>query len=108
MTSSNNTAPVATLMAFRWVPEMVRGLVRDVRVRWALEEAGFPYEVKLIGFEDQNAPAYRQMQPFGQVPAYREGELVLFESGAIVHHIAERSTALMPRDAAGRSRTLTW
>ena len=98
--------PVIT--TFGWVPEMVQGLVRDVRVRWALEEAGQPYSVNLISGADQNTPHYRALQPFGQVPAYQHGALTLFESGAIVHHIASATPALMPDDAAGRSRTLAW
>ncbi len=106
--NADNDLPVRTLVAFRWVPEMVRGLVRDVRVRWALEEAGLPYRVRLIGFDNSATPAYRSLQPFGQVPAYQEGALNLFESGAIVHHIAQSSLALMPADAAGRSQTLVW
>lgn len=108
MTSASKYDTTRTLVAFRWVPEMVRGLVRDVRVRWALEEAGLPYQVRLIGAEDQSTAEYRSLQPFGQVPAYQEAELNLFESGAIVHHIADGSPALMPSDAAGRSRTLAW
>lgn len=94
-------------------------MVRDVRVRWALEEAGLSYEVHLIGMDELNAPAHRSLQPFGQIPVYQENEdkddkdenedeLILFESGAIVHHIASSLPALMPPDAAGRSRTLTW
>lgn len=79
------------LSAFRWVPPFAQGLVRDLRVRWALEEAGIPFEERLIGPEDQATAAYRALQPFGQVPAIDTGELKLFESGAIVLHIAERS-----------------
>jgi glutathione S-transferase len=94
--------------AFRWVPDFARGLVRDLRVRWALEEAGLPYEVRLIGPEDQKSARYRAMQPFGQVPAYEEDGLVLFESGAILLHIAERSDTLMPREADRRARTTAW
>jgi glutathione S-transferase len=94
--------------AFRWVPPFAQGLVRDLRVRWALEEAGLPYEVRLIGREDQPTESYRALQPFGQVPAYEEDGLVMFESGAIVLHIAERSEVLMPRDPKGRARTMTW
>lgn len=94
--------------AFRWVPPFAQGLVRDLRVRWALEEAGIPYEATLIGPEDQTSESYRQWQPFGQVPAYEEEGFPLFESGAIVFHIAERSEALMPSDPKGRARTLTW
>jgi glutathione S-transferase len=86
----------------------VRGLVRDLRVRWALEEVGLSYETWLISQEDKSSQAYREMQPFGQVPAYEEDGLVLFESGAIIHHIASKSEALMPRDEKGRARTLGW
>lgn len=94
--------------AFRWVPPFAQGYVRDLRVRWALEEAGRPYAQRLIGFDDQNSAAYRAVQPFGQVPAFEEDGLALFESGAIVLHIAERSEALMPADAADRARVQTW
>ena len=94
--------------AFGWVPPFAQGLVRDLRVRWALEEAGLPYEERLIGPADQNTNSYRREQPFGQVPVFEEDGLTLFESGAIVLHIAERSEALMPRDPAGRGRTCTW
>jgi glutathione S-transferase len=97
-----------TVTAFRWVPPPVRGLVRDLRVRWALEEAGLPYKAKLIGPQDQASKEYREWQPFGQVPAYEQDGLELFESGAIVLHIAEQSEALMPTDAAGRARVQTW
>lgn len=96
------------LSAFRWVPPLAQGLVRDVRVRWALEEAGMPYQEKLIGPEDQASAGYRALQPFGQVPAIETGELTLFESGAIVLHIAEAAEALMPSDAKGRARTRAW
>ncbi len=95
-----------TVVAFRWVPPFARGLVRDLRVRWALEEAGLPYEVRLIGPEEQQSEAYRKLQPFRQVPVYEEDGLSLFESGAIVHHVAERSERLMPKDAGGRARVL--
>jgi glutathione S-transferase len=97
-----------TLTAFRWVPPVAQGLVRDIRVRWALEEAGIPYQERLIGPEDQATAGYRALQPFGQVPAIETGALKLFESGAIVLHIAERSDALMPSDANGRARTSVW
>lgn len=100
------SAPVVT--AFRWVPPFARGLVRDLRVRWALEEAGQPYDVKLIGFEDQPTEAYRALQPFGQVPAYTDGGLTLFESGAIVLHVAESSEALLPAEPDARARAITW
>jgi glutathione S-transferase len=94
--------------AFRWVPPVAQGYVRDLRVRWALEEAGLPYEATLIDQEVQASAGYRRWQPFGQVPAYRDGEVEMFESGAIVLHIAERSEALSPADAAGRARVTTW
>lgn len=94
--------------AFRWVPPFAQGLVRDFRVRWALEEAGLAYEEQLIGPEDQMSESYRGLQPFGQVPAYEEDGLVLFESGAIVLHVAERSDALMPSDPGARARSKTW
>jgi len=97
-----------TLTAFRWVPPFAQGLVRDLRVRWALEEAGLAYDERLIGPEEQASQAYRRLQPFGQVPVYQEGELALFESGAIVLHIANRSEVLMPSDAAGRARVTAW
>jgi len=97
-----------TISAYRWVPDFAQGLVKDVRVRWALEEAGLSYETRLIGPEDQGSAAYRALQPFGQVPTLEEDGLKLFESGAIVLHIAGRSEALMPADAAGRARTATW
>jgi glutathione S-transferase len=99
--------------AFRWVPPFAQGLVRDLRVRWALEELGLPYETRLIGFEDRDTPAYRRIQPFGQVPVYEEEEegkepLTLFESGAIVLHVAGRSDRLLPADPAGRAKAIQW
>ena len=94
--------------AFRWVPPFAQGLVRDLRVRWALEEAGLPYEPRLMGPEDQKSAGYRAMQPFGQIPAFEEDGFALFESGAIVLHIAERSEVLMPADAKGRARMIAW
>jgi glutathione S-transferase len=97
-----------TLSAFRRVPPVAQGLVRDLRVRWALEEAGIPYQERLLGPADQATAAYRALQPFGQVPAIETGDLKLFESGAIVLHIAERSDALMPSDPNGRARTSAW
>src|SRR6202045_1026415 len=92
-----------TLVAVRWVPPFAQGLVRDLRVRWALEEAGLPYEERLIGPADQKSDGYRALQPFGQVPSYEENGLELFESGAIVLHIAERAESLMPPEPAGRA-----
>ena len=97
-----------TVTAFKWVPDFARGLVRDLRVRWALEEAGLPYREKLIGPDDQASADYRTWQPFGQVPAFEEDGLALFESGAIALHIGARCPALMPSDDAGRARATTW
>lgn len=94
--------------AFRWVPPFAQGYVRDLRVRWALEEAGLPYQATLIDREAQASPGYREWQPFGQVPAFRDGAVEMFESGAIVLHLAERSEALAPHDPAGRARVTTW
>ena len=97
-----------TITAFHWVPLFARGQVRDLRVRWALEEAGLPYRTRLLEQGDQNKPDYRSLQPFGQVPVFEEDGQVLFESGAIVLHIAERSENLLPRDAAARARATQW
>ncbi len=97
-----------TISAFKWVPPFAQGLVRDLRVRWALEEAGLPYQVELIDSSIQASPDYRARQPFGQVPFFEEDGLVLFESGAIVLHIGERSEALLPAEPARRARAVTW
>jgi len=100
--------PNIRITAFQWVPPFAQGLVRDLRVRWALEEAGVPYEEKLLAAGEQNSPAHRAVQPFGQVPVYEEDGLTLFESGSIVMHIAERCPALLPVDPARRARARTW
>jgi glutathione S-transferase len=92
----------------KWVPPMVQGLVRDLRLRWALEEAGLPYEEELVGMEELASNHYRALQPFGQIPVYEEEDLTLFESGAIVLHIAEKSEKLMPRDSAERAHVISW
>jgi len=97
-----------TISAFKWVPDFARGQVRDLRVRWALEEAGQPYQTRLLEQGDQDKADYRAMQPFGQVPIFEEDGLVLFESGAIVLHIGERSETLLPKDAGGRARATQW
>ena len=89
-----------TISAFKWVPEFAQGQVRDLRARWALEEAGLPYKTRLLEQGDQDKPDYRALQPFGQVPILEEDGLVLFESGAIVLHIGERSEMLLPKDAS--------
>jgi len=96
----------AEVAAFRWVPPFAQGFVRDFRVRWALEEAGLPYRATLIDLSSRDS--YRAWQPFGQVPAYRDDEVEMFESGAIVLHIAAKSEALAPRDPAGQARMMTW
>ena len=97
-----------TISAFSHVPDVAKGLVRDLRVRWALEEARLAYEVRLLEQGDQNKPEYRVLQPFGQVPIFEENGVVLFESGAIVLHIAERSGGLLPNDPAARARAVQW
>ncbi len=97
-----------TISAFRWVPPFAQGQVRDLRVRWALEEAGLSYRTRLLEPGDQNKPEYRSLQPFGQVPIFEEDGQVLFESGAIVLHIGERSEALLPKEAGARARAMQW
>jgi glutathione S-transferase len=97
-----------TISAFRWVPPVAQGQVRDLRVRWALEEAGLPYQTRLLEQGDKDKPDYRALQPFGQVPIFEEDGQVLFESGAIVLHIGERSEALLPKDSAARARAMQW
>jgi glutathione S-transferase len=100
-------APVR-VSAYDWVPSFARGKVRDLRVRWALEEAGIPYAVRKLDARVGRPSDYFAEQPFGQVPSYRDEAVTLFESGAIVLHIGEKSEALLPADAAGRARTLSW
>jgi glutathione S-transferase len=97
-----------TITAFEQSPDRGRGLARDMRVRWALEEVGQPYAVRLVAFSEMKEPAHRALHPFGQIPTYEEGDLVLFESGAIVFHIAERHAGLLPDDANARARAITW
>jgi glutathione S-transferase len=97
-----------TISAFRWVPDFARGQVRDLRARWALEEAGLAYRSRLLDQGDQEKPEYRSLQPFGQVPVFEEDGFVLFESGAIVLYVGERSEALLPRDPAARARATQW
>ncbi|EJC79939.1 glutathione S-transferase [Rhizobium leguminosarum bv. trifolii WSM2297] len=97
-----------TITAFERSPDRGRGLARDMRVRWALEEAGQPYEVRLVSFKTMKEPAHLALHPFGQIPTYEEGDLALFESGAIVFHIAERHAGLLPEDANARARAVTW
>ena len=97
-----------TITAFERSPDGGRGLARDTRVRWALEEVGQPYKVRLVSFEAMKAPAHLALHPFGQIPTYEEGDLVLFETGAIVLHIAEHYPGLLPEDANARARAITW
>ena len=97
-----------TITAFADSPDGGQGLARDMRVRWALEEAGQAYDVKLVSFAEMKQPAYLALQPFGQIPAYREGDLVLFESGAIALHVAERGRGLLPDDPDARARAIAW
>lgn len=96
------------LVTFGWVPTFAQGLGRDLRVRWALEEAGLAYTTRYISFADRETPDYRALQPFGQIPSYIEDGLEMFESGAIVLHIAERSETLMPADREGIAQTRMW
>ena len=97
-----------TITAFARSPDRGRGLARDMRVRWALEEVGQPYDVRLVTFAQMKEPAYRELNPFGQIPVYREGGLVLWESGAIVLHIAQSHPGLLPREPDARARAIAW
>jgi glutathione S-transferase len=97
-----------TITAFERSPDRGKGLARDMQVRWALEEVGQPYEVRLVSFRQMKEPAHRALHPFGQIPTYEEGDLALFESGAIVFHIAERHGGLLPDDANARARAIMW
>jgi len=97
-----------TITAFERSPDGGKGLARDMRVRWALEEAGQPYEVRLVSFRAMKEPSHRAIHPFGQIPTYEEGDLALFESGAIVFHIAQHHAGLLPYDANARARAITW
>jgi len=100
--------PIPTITAFARSPDRGRGLARDMRVRWALEEVGQPYEVRLVTFAEMKEAGHRALQPFGQIPTYEEGGLALFESGAIVLHVAERHAGLLPDDANARARAIAW
>ncbi|HEY4167819.1 MAG TPA: glutathione S-transferase family protein [Reyranella sp.] len=96
------------ITAFERSPDGGRGLARDTRVRWALEEVGLPYEVRLVSFHTMKEPAHLAVHPFGQIPTYEDGDLALFETGAIVLHIAEQQAGLLPSDAHARARAVTW
>ena len=97
-----------TITAFAKSPDRGKGLARDMRVRWALEEVGQPYEVRLVSFEEMKQSAHLALHPFGQIPTYEEGDLALFETGAIVLHLAERHDGLLPGDANARARAISW
>ena len=99
---------IPTITAFERSPDRGRGQARDMRVRWALEEVGQPYDVRLVSFREMKEPTHRALQPFGQIPTYEEGDLSLFESGAIILHIAERHAGLLPDDANARARAIAW
>ncbi|MDB5711924.1 MAG: glutathione S-transferase [Sphingomonas bacterium] len=97
-----------TITAFEDSPDRGQGLARDMRVRWALEEVGQPYDVRLVSFEEMKQPAHLAIQPFGQIPTYEEANLALFESGSIILHIASRHAGLLPDDPDARARAITW
>src|SRR3954463_15844120 len=97
-----------TITAFERSPDGGKGLARDTRVRWALEEAGLPYEVRLVSFGAMKEPAHLALHPFGQIPTYEEGGLALFETGAIILHIAQQHPGLLPLDADARARAISW
>ncbi len=99
---------IPTITAFECSPDRGRGLARDIRVRWALEEAGQPYDVRLVSFQAMKEPAHLALHPFGQIPTYEDGDLVLFETGSIILHIAEQAPVLLPRAAKPRARAITW
>ena len=99
---------IPTITAFEQSPDRGQGLARDTRVRWALEEVGQPYEVRLVSFRTMREPGHLALHPFGQIPTYEEGDLVLFETGAIVFHIAQHHVGLLPENANTRARAITW
>ena len=96
------------ITAFEQSPDGGKGLARDTRVRWALEEAGLPYDVRPVSFKAMKEPAHLTLHPFGQIPTFEDGDLALFETGSIVFHIAERHAGLLPADACARARAITW
>src|SRR5215471_21643791 len=109
MTCSDRSLTMTiTITAFERSPDGGKGLARDTRVRWALEEVGQPYEVRLVSFQAMKESAHLALHPFGQIPTYEDGDLALFETGAIVLHVAERYPGLLPKDANARARAITW
>ncbi len=106
--SSRMVMTIPTITAFEQSPDRGQGLARDMLVRWALEEVGQPYDVRLVSFSAMKEATHRALHPFGQIPTYEEGDLALFESGAIVFHIAEHHAGLLPNDANARARAITW
>lgn len=102
------SSPTPTITAFKKSPDRGRGLARDLRVRWALEEAGQPYDVRLISFQELKQPAHREIHPFGQIPTYQEDDLALFESGAIILYLAEKHPGLLPTETKARARAIAW
>src|SRR3989441_4323538 len=107
-TDMNPETKRVVITAFERSPDGGKGLARDMRVRWALEEVGEPYDVRLVSFREKQQPAHLRLHPFGLIPTYEEGDLVLFETGAIVFHIAEHHAGLFPGDADARARAITW
>jgi len=103
-----NTTMTPTITAFEISPDRGQGQARDMRVRWAFEEVGQPYDVRLVSFKAMKEPAHLSLHPFGQIPTYQQGDLVLFESGAIIFHIAERHAGLLPSDPNARARAIAW
>jgi glutathione S-transferase len=108
MLAKESPSMTITITAFERSPDGGKGLARDTRVRWALEEVGQPYDVRLVSFRAMKEPAHLALHPFGQIPTYEEGDLALFETGSIVFHLAERHAGLLPDDANARARAITW
>src|SRR5689334_2864091 len=106
--STRSLLMTPTITVFERSPDRGRGLARDMRVRWALEEVGQPYDVRLVTFDEMETPEYLALHPFGLIPTYREDGLVLFESGAIILHLAESHPGLLPKDANARARAISW
>src|SRR3984957_1991402 len=108
MSPTRSRTMTITITAFERSPDGGKGLARDTRVRWALEEVNQPYEVRLVSFRTMKEQAHRALHPFGQIPTYEDGDLTLFETGAIVFHIAERHAGLLPDEAKARARAIPW